>query len=145
MFNTHKFCQYLLTRCPKVLLKSIPFNVHLCNICSVPYREVRSHLGMENNSITLAKEFLRKHKLTLRQRQASYKAAKQEWNEDMLKYQLGVCQGISRNITPYPCTQKISSITQLHKILISVVYKGYLLFLRLLNPIGCHKIDQNAF
>ena len=51
---------------------------------------IRSHLGAEGGSIALAKEFLRNQKLHLRHRQAMYRAAKREWDQDVVRYQLGV-------------------------------------------------------
>ena len=53
-----------------------------------PFRVYRDHLGRENDSIILAREFLRRQKQSLRQRQASLKAAKQELDQDLLKQQL---------------------------------------------------------
>lgn len=47
------------------------------------FGSIYDHLSQEKNAITLAKEFLRKQKHSLRARQAALKAAKQEWNSDL--------------------------------------------------------------
>lgn len=58
--------------------------------CLLVMSRIREHLTRESDSISLAKDFLRKQKHSIRERQANLQAARQEWSHDMLEQQLGV-------------------------------------------------------
>ncbi len=58
--------------------------------CTLFCRTIRDQLVQETGSVALAREFLRKQKHSLRQRQAALQAAKKELDQDIVRQQLGV-------------------------------------------------------
>lgn len=54
------------------------------------FREVKVQIAKENDSILMAKEFLRKQRQSLKRRQAALLAAKQELMKDVIKQKQGV-------------------------------------------------------
>ena len=48
----------------------------------------------EHDSLALAREFLRKQKKSLRQRQNSLRAARQEWEQDEVRTSRKVCNSL---------------------------------------------------
>ena len=50
--------------------------------------EIKDHLVQENKTITLARDFLRKQKQSIRQRQSVLQAARKELDDDVLTYQI---------------------------------------------------------
>ncbi len=51
---------------------------------------IRQHIEAENSSILLAKEFLRKQRLSLRHRQSALEASMQEYTSDLNRHQFSV-------------------------------------------------------
>lgn len=76
---------------PPLILKSSLFDFCFGNC---PLRDVKVQIAKENDSILMAKEFLRKQRQSLKRRHAALLAAKQELMKDVIKQKQGV--GIHR-------------------------------------------------
>ncbi|XP_064595665.1 LOW QUALITY PROTEIN: centrosomal protein of 164 kDa-like [Liolophura sinensis] len=65
------------------------FSVPIVRHMGSSYSVLQAHLSRETNSISLAKEFLRKQRNSLKRRQAGLQAARDELGKDILKQQQG--------------------------------------------------------
>ena len=62
---------------------------------------LREHIVKENDSVSMAKDFLRKQRHSLKRRQSALLAAKQELMKDVVKQRQGVGLGMDKEKTGF--------------------------------------------